>query len=307
MNDLVTLSEKPKTAKLYLIAGWRQWADAGAISSGLPEYLIRRTGARKIGHIQSDGFYLFQIPGTHHLLRPVIKLSNGYRQSYERKRNEFFYTGDEEHGLVIFLGDEPHMNVEAYSAAFFTAVKSLGVRRVAAVGGVYGSMPYDKERHISCVYSHPHLQTELEEYALRFSDYEGGSTIGTFLADQAELEDVEFIDLYAFVPAYDFSQSPMSPQGISIEQDYKAWYDVLRRLSHMFGLRLDLSDLQANSSELIASMDAKMEELEQQLSQFNIRDYMDRLDSEFTELNFMPLTDVWAEGLRGLFGEADEE
>jgi len=61
----------------YMIAGWHEWADAGAVSSGLPQYLIDETRARKIGEIAPDGFYLFQIPGTHHLLRPVVQLEEG--------------------------------------------------------------------------------------------------------------------------------------------------------------------------------------------------------------------------------------
>ena len=64
-----------------MIAGWHQWADAGSISSGLPLYLIEQTQARKIGRIKPDGFYLFQIPGAHHLLRPVVKLNEGYREA----------------------------------------------------------------------------------------------------------------------------------------------------------------------------------------------------------------------------------
>ena len=80
MDDWVELWEKPIAEKKYMIAGWQQWADAGAISSGLPQYLVDQTNARKIGQIKPDGFYLFQLPGTHHLLRPEVKLDEGYRK-----------------------------------------------------------------------------------------------------------------------------------------------------------------------------------------------------------------------------------
>ena len=153
MDDLVELWEKPVAEEKYMIAGWRQWADAGDVSSGLPQYLIEQTGARKIGEIKHDGFYLFQVPGTHHFMRPEIKLSEGYRQELRSQQNEFFYADFDRKGLLIFLGDEPHLNVERYAEAFFDVVKELGVRRVVAVGGVYGAMPYDKDREVSCVYS----------------------------------------------------------------------------------------------------------------------------------------------------------
>jgi proteasome assembly chaperone (PAC2) family protein len=165
MNDLVDLWEKPDRGK-YLIAGWHQWADAGDISSGLPQYLVEQAQARKIGQIKPDSFYLFQIPGTHHLLRPVVKLEEGYAQRLEPRKNEFFYSGDGGPDFLIFLGQEPHRNEERYAAAFFDAVEELGVKRVAAVAGVYGAMPYDKDRNISCVYSHPGMKDELTKYAV---------------------------------------------------------------------------------------------------------------------------------------------
>ncbi len=64
MGNTIDIWEKPDAKEIYLITGWRQWADAGSISSGLPQYLIKQSGARKIGEILSDGFYLFQIPAT---------------------------------------------------------------------------------------------------------------------------------------------------------------------------------------------------------------------------------------------------
>ncbi|MEZ4643818.1 MAG: PAC2 family protein [Chloroflexota bacterium] len=306
MNDLLILREKPQTTTLYMLAGWRQWADAGSISSALPKYLIQETNARKIGEIKPNGFYLFQIPGTHHLLRPTVKLQDGYRQSFSTKRNEFYYTGIAESGLLIFLGDEPHMNVEQYAEVFLQAVQELGVKRVVSLGGVYGAMPYDKERQISCLYSLKRMKAELEAYALQFSDYEGGATIGTYLVDQAEPLDIEFLDLYAFVPAYDFAQSLGQPQGISVENDFKAWYDVMRRFNHMTGLGIDLADLQRRSDELIAALDDKIAEVEAEMPQLSVREYMENLDTEFNEQPFMPLDDVWEQGLQDLFDDLDE-
>ena len=56
MDDLLELWEKPAAEEKYMIVGWHQWADAGAISSGFPQYLIEQTGARKIGEIKPMDF-----------------------------------------------------------------------------------------------------------------------------------------------------------------------------------------------------------------------------------------------------------
>ncbi len=298
--DGIRIYENPRADEIYMVAGWYQWADAGAISSALPQYLISLTGARKIAEIQPHGFYLFQIPGTHGFLRPEVKLQDGFRKSMSSNTNEFYYTGDEQRGLVIFLGREPHMDGERYADKFLSVVKALGVKRVVVVGGVYGAMPYDRDRAVSCVYSLPGMKEELESYAVNFSNYEGGVSIGTYMAHHAQAAGVPLVSLYAFVPAYDFSQLSDKLQGMRIENDFKAWHELMRRINHMFRLGLDLSDLERRSNELTASIAAKIEEIDRRLPQLGIHEFMARVGAEFTEKPFMPL-DVWERGLQDLF------
>jgi predicted ATP-grasp superfamily ATP-dependent carboligase len=305
MDELVQLLEIPTADEVYMIVGWSQWADAGAISSGLPVYLINHLKADKIGEIKPDGFYLFQVPGTHDLLRPQIRLHEGYRQELRAHENEFYYVESGGKGLVIFVGEEPHQNQDRYAEAFFDAVEALGVRRVVALGGVYGAMPYDKDREISCVYSLPRLKAEMERYAVRFSNYEGGSTIGTYLVDRAEHRDVEFLVFYGFVPSYDFSELSMLLSGMRIENDYRAWFELVKRLNYMFGMEIDLDELELESEELTASMDQQVADLDQQAPRLKVHEYLQQLSDEFTERPFMPMDDLWTRELRDLFDEEE--
>jgi proteasome assembly chaperone (PAC2) family protein len=288
-----------------MIAGWYQWADAGELSSGLPEYLIERTDARQIGEIDPRGYYLFQFPGTHDLMRPIVTLDEGYRIALEERRNAFYVSGGEGTRFHIFIGDEPHMNVEQYSEAFLGAVEALGVERVAIVAGVNGPMPYDRDREISCVYSLPAMREEMEGYAVRLSDYEGGATIGVFLADRAEERGIELVAFYAMVPAYDFSQASTSIQRISAEEDYKAWYDVMRRLDYMFGLDLDLSDLEERSEELIAAWESRIAQLRRKMPGV-VGPYLEKVNDDFSERSFDPLGQAWEDALGDLFDDAGD-
>jgi proteasome assembly chaperone (PAC2) family protein len=306
MAESFTLWETPVAEEIYMVAGWRQWADAGSISSGFPQYLIERTGARKIGEIAPEPYYLFQIPGHHHFLRPEIKLEDGYRKELRPRRNEFYYTSNYRKGLVIFLGDEPHMNIDPYAQAIFGAAKHLQVKRMCVLGGVYASLPYDKDRNISCSYSLRRMKEELAKYAVRFSNYEGGVSIGSYLVDQAERENMEYFTFYGFVPAYDFSQAGIQIQGMRIEHDYRAWYEIMRRLNYMFDLGFDVSDLARQSDDLVTSMDEKIEELKKKMPQLRLGDYMDKLGREFEELPFMPLDDVWERELSDIFRDLEE-
>jgi predicted ATP-grasp superfamily ATP-dependent carboligase len=196
--------------------------------------------------------------------------------------------------------------VDRYATAFFDLAETLKVKRVVGLGGVYGAMPFDKDREVSCAYSLRSMKEGLADYAVNFSNYEGGATIGTYLLKEAERRGIEFAVFYAFVPAYDLSQLSSSLQGMRIENDYKAWYDLMRRFNHMFDLGLDLSRLEKESEELIDSMNSKIEEIQKRLPQVNMKEYMDAISQRFSEQSFMPLDDVWERELGDLFDDLDE-
>jgi len=302
MNDLIELWAKPAPGKC-LIAGWQQWADAGEVSSGLPQYLIEQTLAEKIGRIEPDDFYLFQMPGTHHLLRPLVRLQDGHPEEMEQRRNEFFQAGDDHDGFLIFLGEEPHLNEEKYAEAFLDALEELGVKRVAAMAGVYGAVPYDRDRNISSVYSLPGMKEELTKYAVKFSNYEGGTTISMYLAHRAGMRGIEFFRFCAFVPSFNFSKASTLVQPVAVDTDYKAWYDIMTRLDYMFDLDIDLSDLEGRSEELISAWDEKIEQMAVTMPQLKVKAYLEKVNEEFSEMSFFPLSDIWEEGLDHLFDD----
>lgn len=310
MNERIILTETPQSKEIYMIAGWRQWADAGAISSELPEYLIELLGARKIGEIADDGYYIFQIPGTHHLMRPVVKMENGRRLELDRPLNEIYFAGNEDKGVLIFLGEEPHLNIERYSNTFFELAKMFEVRRVAIVAGVYGAMPYNRDREIGCMYSLESMKEELDRYAVRYSNYHGGASIGTYLLDEATRAGIEYFGFYGMTPAYEFpapggldEDIEDSPQGMRIETDYKAWYDITLRLDHMFKLGVDLADLEKESRDLADAFDQRIDELERDTPGLDLKSFLAAIDAGFTERSFNPLDDVWSSEFDDLFGE----
>lgn len=300
MNDVVEIWEQPEAEEMYMIAGWRQWADAGSVSSGLPPYLIQRTKARQIGEIRPHGFYLFQFPGTHDLVRPVVKFDEGFPESLQTRRNEFYYTGDHRRGLVIFIGDEPHMDVERYVTAFLDVAQSLGVKRIIGLGGVYGELPYDKERMVSGIFSLPRLKKKLDGLAVNLSDYHGGASIGSYICRRAGEREMEYVSFYAFVPTYDFSSVAQVSNTIRIENDYMAWLSVMRRIDYMLKLGFDLTDLERKSERLVELVSAKVDELDDANPQLGVRAFLHRLSEEFTETPFNPLDEIWEQELRRL-------
>ncbi len=185
--------------------------------------------------------------------------------------------------------------------------KSLGVKRIVSFGGVYGELPYNKDRLISGIYSLPRLKAELEDIVVNLSDYHGGASVGSYICRRAGEQEIEFVSFYAFVPAYDFSTIAQMANSIRIENDYMAWLGILQRVNHMLHLDLDLSDLEEKSKNLVEVFDSKIEELEGEAPQLGVKDYINRLSDEFTETSFTPLDDVWEQELKRLFGQSDPD
>lgn len=299
--------KKPETEELFMLTGFRQWADAGSVSSGLPQYLVSQTKAEPIGKLRPDGFYLFQVPGTYDLMRPVVRYDDGFPTSLDTQRNDFFYTGDRQRGLVIFIGDEPHMDVERYVAGVLGAARLLGVKRIIGLGGVYGELPYDKERMVSCTYSLGRMHDEMARLAMRFSDYQGGASIDSVIGKRAGEQGMEYAGWYAFVPAYDFSLASEPGNTVRIENDYMAWLGIMRRLNYHFKMSFDLLDLEARSRQLTNLVRSKIDELETTAPQLGAREYLRKLSESFQEVAFNPLDEVWDEELKRLLDKMDED
>jgi hypothetical protein len=147
------------------------------------------------------------------------------------------------------------------------------------------------------------MREDLGRYAVRFSNYEGGASIGTLLADRAEARGIEFVAFYALVPYYDLSELSTDFAAIKIERDLKAWYDLLLRLNYMFRLQLDLDDLEAQSEALVQWIDTQIRELERDSPGLKVREYIAALSEGFEETSFEPLSDLWERELRDLFDE----
>jgi proteasome assembly chaperone (PAC2) family protein len=305
MPDELELQSIPKAADLSMIVGWRQWADAGAVSSGLPQYLVQQTNAKKIGTIRPDGFYIFQVPGTHDLVRPGVKFTEGYPELLDTPENELYYAGDEKHGVVFLIGDEPHLDIERYTATVLRAARQFGARRIIGLGGVYGEVPYDKERLVTGIYSLHKMKDELVRLAISLSDYEGGASIGSYLCKRAGENGMEYMGMYAIVPAYDFSGGEEVGNSLRLENDFGAWLSITRRLNYILKLDLDLTDLEERNKELIRVVESKVDEVDQAAPQLGIRDTINRVSEEFSEVTFNPLDDVWEEELKRLTDKFD--
>ncbi len=287
-ESLVTFERKPEGR--YLIAGWRrQWSDGGGISGGLPEYLIDKMGALKIGEMGrtvSELCYPFQVAGTHDTYRPKTSYLEGLPASPLQRENGFYDAGN---GLILFLGEEPWLQVELYASAFFQGIRELGISETVAVEGVNGAVPPDLERRITCVYSKAEMKETLEKFGVQFSSYGSqgsrGPTIAMALITLAHYEhqDVEIFRLGAMAPLYPFTTEDREQVGI--KNDHQSYYDIMRRIRSIFGLELDLSELQLMGESESRELAEKLEQISEGRSE--AKQLIDKIREDFEYTPFV--------------------
>ena len=199
------------------------------------------------------------------------------------------------------------MDVERYVEAILHVARELKVQRIVTCAGVYGQLPYDKERMVSAIYSLPELKPELEKLSVNFSDYEGGASIGSYLCRRAGDADMECVGLYGLIPTYDFSSILQPGQGIRIENDFGAWHGILRRINHMLKTRFDLTEIEEKYIELTRTITARIDEFEAESPTAGVRDYVEQISEDFDEVVFDPLEEVWEQEISRLFADDEEE
>ena len=277
-NELLILEKQLLEPQLqtFMLAGFWQQANGGNVSSGIPQYLIDKLNARKIGRILKDHFYESSAR---------ISYKDGFEVDYQEVSNDFYFSEVSGKGLVIFSGSSPNFKLDEYATAFLDGVQELNVKRVVSISSRYDEVPFDKERVIGGTYSLQHMKRELENYALTFSQpYTRWEDHNVAINHIAKGRNIELVRMSVRVPAIPLPNS----QAYALETDHRAFYDVLRRVRHMFGIELDLSDIQRRSEEEHAQATSQIGQLIRQYP--DLKQHLDVIEQNFQGLTFVEPT-----------------
>ncbi|MFC2035746.1 PAC2 family protein [Chloroflexota bacterium] len=282
-NSLLVLEKdviKPEKPT-FMIAGFNQFANVGNVSSGIPEYLIEKLHARKVVNIRKGDFYIFQVPGSPFNLRPRVDYVEGCEKYYlEEPINDFYYAEISEKGLIIFNGTEPNQREDVYVHTLLDGAEEMRVKRIIVPASIGGEVPFDKERLVNCHYNLKQMQEELNNYAFTFPTYNINATIGMVINHFSKERGIESVRMRAFTPSYQFS--------VMIQDDKRAMYDILRRIRYMFGISLDLSDLEKESEQQISDYSDALNKLFTDRPDLKpqIAAYMEQIRERYEELKF---------------------
>ncbi len=243
MRSLI-VHKKPELKNPRMVLGFSGWMNGGEASTGTVEYLIEKVKGEKFAEIEPEEFYIFNFPGsmdTASLFRPSTKIKNGLLKDIQFPKNEFFY--GRKSNILLFKGKEPNFLWRKYSNCIFEIVSIFKVKEIYFVGSVAGSIPHTREPRIWCSFSHEKLRSKLKKYDIKFSDYEGPSSITTLLMKFSKEKRINMISFVAEVPIYVQGKNP------------KAIESLVSRLIKLLGLDIDLSDLHEISEKFEKKLD----------------------------------------------------
>ncbi len=221
-----------------LVLAFTGWMDGGDVSTGTVRRLVDILGAQPFADIDAEPFYLMQFPGSMEiaaLFRPHIKITDGKVVALDMPRNTFY--SHEPARLALFLGREPHLHWRDFGDAVFALAHQVQVRRILFVGSFGGSVPHTREPRLFVTASDDAVLTELQQYGIRRTGYEGPGSFTSYLLTRGPAAGLEVASLVAEIPGYLQGRNPMSIEAVT------------RRLAKLLQLPLDLQALRTESTE----------------------------------------------------------
>ncbi len=250
MEDSLVMLERPQLTAPYFIVGLNGWLNAGEVSTGSIDYLRRKVGARKFATVNTQGFYIYQIPSSNPelTLRPKAQISEGLVKNLELPKNElFFWKSGGEHDLILFLGFEPNLNWPEFCQIIFDVARDFQVSRIYCLGSFFDQVPHTRETRINVTVSHQHMRSEFKNFT-HFGEYLGPCSFTTMMIFQGWEQDIEVAGLSARSPIY------------INDLNSKGCYDLLKKVLNLMDLRIDLLDLKEAGEELVETLDRAFSE-----------------------------------------------
>ncbi len=242
MNDEIRIDKKVNLRNSIMIIGLDGWGNGGKVSTFTVKYLSDKLGARKLGEIPSERFqnYLIQ--------RPFVTIKEGLMESYIPPRNDIFYWKGKKGGrdLVLVLGFEPHLEWERYTRALLNVAEKMDVKRIYTIGGYLADLSHETETPISSSTNNKKIISELEKAGLELTNYRGPTSVYSEILWRSKEKGLDVVSLWAAVPIYVAGIYP------------KATYHMLKKLTPLIGMDLDLGDLKKRAEEFEAEVEGEV-------------------------------------------------
>ena len=261
--ERVIWDHKPPLRRPTLVCSFKGWNDAAESASSALRYLATQWDAERIGAIDPEEFFDFQVT------RPMVKLTEGMTREIDWP--EFVFSSaavaDSGRDVVFLVGSEPNLRWKTFAATAVGAARELGVQQVVSLGALLADVPHTRPVQVTGIAGDPKMAERLGFSQTR---YEGPTGIVGVIHDACARAGLESASLWAPVPHY-----------VAAVPSPKASLALIRRVETLLGVTLDLAGLEEASIEYERRLDeavaaepevrALVERLEQQLDESDVQ------------------------------------
>ena len=262
MGKLV-LAKQPELRAPYMVAGFAGWPNGGGVSTDVVDFLRSYLAAEEIGEITPDGLYIHSSPSL--ASRPIVTIQQGLVKSMEFPTNELYVwqSQDKAHDLLLLQGIEPDLHWDQYAEVILECAQTFEVQRLYTIGGYLDYAPHTRVPRISVSMTHASLREELTGYDVDLADYEGPTSIQSYLLTLCQERGLEGVSLWGGTPSYIQGAYP------------KIIHGMLQLLSQMWQLPLELGMIEEQATEMEASLHEQID------SNPELADYIKRLEQAY--------------------------
>ena len=230
-------SERPTLRKPIMIAAFDGWNDAAEAATSAIEHLQDSWDATPFATIDPEEFYDFTE------VRPTVRLVGENQRQIDWPTNEFFYYRDPERDqdFILLLGVEPSLKWRRFTEAISEVAREFNVASFISLGALLSDVPHGREARVTVNATDPQLRERIGR--VRPSRYEGPTGIVGILHDALGKAGVPGANLWGHAPHYlSASPNPMVTLGI------------LRRLSELLDLNLDLTEMEGEAATFVTQV-----------------------------------------------------
>jgi proteasome assembly chaperone (PAC2) family protein len=249
----------------YFIAGFGGWPNGGNVSTDTVDFLQSTLKAEQIGEITSDDLYIYSSPTL--ASRPITVISEGVLESLRFPSNTLFACQrlGAEHDLLLLQGIEPDLHWQQFADAIVECLQTFKAQRLYTIGGYLDYAPHTRMPRLSAVVTHAALKDELEAYDVDLTDYEGPTSIQSYLLAACRAHGIEGISLWGGAPSYVQGSYP------------RLTHAMLQFLSQLWRLPLDIEEIEEQAIELEATLHEQID------TNPELADYIRRLEQVYDQ------------------------
>jgi proteasome assembly chaperone (PAC2) family protein len=260
--EAIRWESRPTLRKPIMVCAFKGWNDAAESATTALEFIARQWGAERVGSIDPEEFFDFQVT------RPTVRLREG--RTREVIWPDLVLWGAQiqaaDRDALLLSGIEPNLRWRTLTQNVIAAARDVEAEMVVSLGALLADVPHTRPVQITGLAGDPEL---VERLGFSQTRYEGPTGIVGVLHDACMRAGLPCASLWAPVPHY--VASLPSP---------KAALALLRTLERVIDVPIELSELEQAGTEYEERLDeavasepevrALVERLEQQMDQQEI-------------------------------------